>query len=112
MLACSARPIARLLAACEEARRFAAGESSTARKNSQFPPLMVDVLADDTTAMRITHYEVIREPGGSRLAAYTVLLAGRQFVVTRRLGTPRLWFRDAEQDHSYQGGGGRAHAGR
>jgi hypothetical protein len=73
---------------------------------------MADVLADDTTAMRITHYEVIREAGGSRLAAYTVLVAGRQFVVTRRLGTPRLWFRDAEQERPYRGAGGRAHAGR
>ncbi len=62
--------------------------------------------------MRLTHYEVIREAGGSRLAAYTVLVAGRQFVVTRRLGTPLVWFRYAEAERSYRGAGGSAHAGR
>ena len=62
--------------------------------------------------MRITHYEVIREADGSRLAAYTVLVAGRQFILTRRLGTPLVWFRDGERERSYRGGGGRAHAGR
>ncbi len=73
---------------------------------------MPDVLGDDRSAMRITHFEVIREAGGGRLAAYTVLVAGRQFVLTRRLGTPRVWFRDAEGDRPYRGAGGRAHAGR
>ena len=72
---------------------------------------MVDVLADRTSEMRITHFEVIRQAGGRRLAAYTVLLAGRQFVVTRRLGTPLMWFRDAERARSYRGAGGGAHAG-
>jgi len=73
---------------------------------------MLDVLLDDTRAMRITHYEVIREAGGGRLAAYTVLIAGRQFVLTRRLGTPRVWFRDVERERSYRGAAERAHAGR
>jgi hypothetical protein len=72
---------------------------------------MPDVLTDDISAMRITHFEVIREAGGDRLAAYTVLLAGRKFVLTRRLGTPLVWFRDAESEHAYRGVG-RAHAGR
>jgi hypothetical protein len=40
--------------------------------------------------MRITHYEVTRQAGGSRLVAYTVRIARRQFVLTRRLGSPRM----------------------
>jgi hypothetical protein len=73
---------------------------------------MVDLLADGTSMVRITRYEVIRQAGGSRLAAYTVRIAGRQFVVRRRLGTPLMWLRDAEGERSYQGAEERAHAGR
>jgi hypothetical protein len=62
--------------------------------------------------MRVTHYEVIRQAGGKRLAAYTVLITGRQFVVTRRLGTPLVWFRDAGRERSYRDVGGGARAGR
>jgi hypothetical protein len=52
--------------------------------------------------MRITHYEVVRQAGGSRLVAYTVRIARRQFIVTRRLGSPRMHLnpgrlRDAER---------------
>jgi len=41
-------------------------------------------------ALRITRYEVSRQASGARVAAYTVRLARRDFVVLRRLGSPRI----------------------
>jgi hypothetical protein len=40
--------------------------------------------------MRITHFEVMRQPSGSRLAVYTVRIARREFIVTRQLGLQRI----------------------
>jgi hypothetical protein len=40
--------------------------------------------------MRITRYEVTRQAGGRRVAAYTVRIARRQIVLTRRLGSARM----------------------
>ena len=40
--------------------------------------------------MRITRYEVTRQVGGRRVAAYTVRIARRQIVLTRRLGSARM----------------------
>jgi hypothetical protein len=40
--------------------------------------------------MRITRYEVTRQASGRRVAAYTVRIARRQIVLTRRLGSARV----------------------
>lgn len=41
-------------------------------------------------ALRITRYEVSRHASGARVAAYTVRLVRRDFVLVRRLGSPRM----------------------
>ena len=42
--------------------------------------------------MRVAHYEIKRQPNGGRLAVYTVEVARRRFIVTRRLGSAHIRF--------------------
>ena len=42
--------------------------------------------------MRIAHYEIKRQADGGRLAVYTVEVARRRFIVTRRLGSAHVRF--------------------
>ena len=42
--------------------------------------------------MRLAHYEIKRQADGGRLAVYTVEVARRRFIVTRRLGSAHVRF--------------------
>ena len=40
--------------------------------------------------MRVAHYEIKRQANGGRVAVYTLEVAHRRFIVTRRLGSAQM----------------------